>query len=42
MHPPFYVVDHRVVPDAPHGGRRIVRRNRPEVLTFVPGTPVGG
>jgi hypothetical protein len=43
MHPPFFVVDHRVGQDPlPLEGRRVIRRNRPERLDFcqpLPGQP---
>ena len=33
MHPPFFVVDHRIDPDeTPTEERRVIRRNRPEHL----------
>jgi len=45
MHPPFYVVDHRIDPEFsyPLEERRIIRRNRPEALRLTlpgPGAPL--
>jgi len=45
MHPPFYVVDHRIDPESsyPLEERRIIRRNRPEALRLTlpgPGAPM--
>ena len=45
MHPPFYVVDHRIHPQShyPLDERRIVRRSQPEVLQLSlpgPGAPL--
>lgn len=44
MHPPFFVVDHRINPDiSPTGERLVIRRNRPEHLRLdlpAPGLPM--
>lgn len=45
MHPPFYLVDHRIDPQSyyPLEERRIVRRSQPEVLRLSlpgPGAPL--
>ena len=41
MHPPFFVVDHKVGPRAahPHEDRPHVRRTRPERLQLTPAPP---
>jgi len=38
MHPPFYVVDHRIGPDVHHqsDGKPVVRRSLPERLALKP------
>lgn len=38
MHPPFYVVDHKIGPDIhpPCDAPRILRRNKPAVLDLTP------